>query len=64
MESAAVLAGAPILEHPAATISRTIQTAITETVADLMPILRNANPVLIVARGTAFSAENTARILS
>jgi hypothetical protein len=63
MESAAVLAGAPILEHPAATISRTIQTAITETVADLIPILRKASPVLIVARGTAFSAENTPPIL-
>jgi hypothetical protein len=58
MESAAVLAGAPILEHPAATISRTIQTAIaeavqtefTEAVANLIPILRKANPVLIVAR--------------
>jgi hypothetical protein len=66
MEPAAVLAGVPILEHPATTISRTIQTAIAEAfqtviieaVADLIPILRKANPVLIVARDTAFSAEN------
>jgi len=66
MEPAAVLAGVPILEHPATTISRTIQTAIaeavqtviTEAVADLIPILRKTNLVLIVARGTALSAEN------
>jgi hypothetical protein len=66
MEPAAVLAGVPILEHPATTISRTIQiaiteavqTAITDAVADLIPILRKANLVLIVARDTDFSAEN------
>ena len=61
MEPAAVLADAPILEHPVATISRTIQAAITEAVQreiieavlDLMPILREVSPALIVARGPA-----------
>ena len=39
-------------------IAEAVQTEITEAVADLIPILRKANLVLIVARDTAFSAEN------
>ncbi|MCZ6624149.1 MAG: hypothetical protein O7B35_07955 [Deltaproteobacteria bacterium] len=62
-EPGAASLAAPIPAHPAAAISRTMPTPASESVADLMLLLRKVNPVPIVARGAAFAAENAPPIL-